>query len=97
MEKELTGYVIKDDYDLNNLKKYRFTKTSPVDINPWWQRPFDIKWDVFGTWDTELLVSRDDRKLMKRVKDGADTTKLQATLDEMIKDGVFVEVRHDKC
>lgn len=92
MEKEFTGYVIKDDYDLNNLKKYRFTKTSPADINPWWQRPFDIKWDVFGTWDTELLVNRDDRRLMKRVKDDADTTKLQSTIQEMMRDGVLMEV-----
>lgn len=91
MDKELefTGYVIKADYDLKNLKKYGFTKTTPVDICPWWQRPFDITWNIIGTWNTELLVSRDDRKLMKKVKDGCDTSKLEATLEEMIKDGIF--------
>ena len=90
MDKELefTGYVIRADYDLNNLQKYGFTKSQP-DICPWWQRPFDITWNIIGTWNTELLVSRDDRKLMKKVKDGCDTSKLEATLAEMIKDGIF--------
>ena len=88
MNKEFTGYIIKSDYDLNNLKKYGFYKSKP-DTCPWWQRPFDITWGFFGTWNTELFVSRDDRKLMKKVKEGCDTSKLQATLEEMIRDGIF--------
>lgn len=92
MEKEFTGYIIKDDYDLSGLKKYGFYKTAPVDINPWWQCPFDIDWNRFGTWETELLTSREDRMLIKKVMHGSDTTKLQATIEEMMRDGVLYEV-----
>ena len=83
-----TGYVIREDYDLNNLKKYGFYKPEP-DICPWWQKPFNIVWNLFGTWDTELLVNRNDRKLLKKVKEGSNTDDLQKTLDKMISDGVF--------
>lgn len=92
MEKEFTGYVIRKDYDLNNLKKYGFCKTRPEDINPWWQRPFDISWGILGTWNSELLVSREDRKLLMKVREDCDTTALQKTLEQMINDGVFESV-----
>lgn len=83
-----TGYTIREDYDLNSLKKYGFYKPEP-DTCPWWQRPFNIVWGLFGTWDTELLVNRNDRKLLMEVKEGSNTDDLQETLNEMINDGVF--------
>ncbi len=94
MKKEFTGYVIREDYDLNNLKKYGFYKTRPVDINPWWQRPFGITWNIFGTWDSELLVSREDRKLLMKVREGSDTEELQKTLNQMINEEVFKSVHN---
>lgn len=90
MEKEFTGYIIREDYDLNNLKQYGFYKTSPVDINPWWQHPFNITWGVIGSWDSELLVNRNDRKLLMRHDDGCNLDKLNSTLEKMKQDGVFV-------
>ena len=89
---EFTGYKIKKGYRLNNIKKYGFTKTEPEDINPWWQRPFDITWNIFGTWNSELLVSRDDRKLLMKTTEGCDTKNLQETLNRMIEDGVLEPV-----
>lgn len=90
MEMKFTGYVIREDYDLNNLKEYGFYKTSPKDTNPWWQHPFNITWNVIGTWDTELLVNKNDRKLLMRHKDGCSLDRLNNVLDEMIVDGVFI-------
>ena len=89
MKMEFTGYIIKEDYDLNNLGRYGFTKTAPVEINPWWQRPFDITWGIIGTWNAELLVSKEDRKLMKKVKNGFDASELQMLIGVMVNDGVF--------
>lgn len=91
MYKDFTGYIIKEDYDLNNLKEYGFWKTEPKDTNPWWQRPFNMNWDnFFGTWDCELLVNRDDRKLYRKCDDGCNMDKLNATLEEMKQDGIFI-------
>lgn len=89
MEKEFTGYIIRDDYDLNNLARYGFTKTKPVDVNPWWQRPINIFWHGIDTWDTELLVSKEDRKLMQKVRNGADVSDLRMLIGIMLNDGVF--------
>ena len=89
---EFTGYKIKKGYRINNLKKYGFTKTEPADINPWWQRPFDITWNILGTWNSELLVSRDDRKLLMKTTEGCDIKNLQETLNQMIEDGVLESV-----
>ena len=87
--RKFTGYTIKKDYDLNNLKKYGFEKTMPKE-NPWWQRPFDTDWSGFiGTWETELLVSRDDRKMLSKCEENANLDSLNRTLQEMINDGVF--------
>ena len=92
MKQEFTGYIIREDYDLNNLARYGFTKTRPVDINPWWQRQININWDGgIGTWDTELLVSKKDRKLMKRVRNGADVSDLRMLIGVMVNDGVFAD------
>jgi hypothetical protein len=90
--RKFTGYTIKRDYDLNNLKKYGFNKTEPKDINPWWQRQFNINWDrFFGTWETELLVSREDRKLLSLCEEKANTDSLNKILQDMQDDGVFEE------
>ena len=87
-----TGYTIKKDYDLNNLKKYGFTKTEPKDINPWWQRPFDMDWSgFFGTWRSQLLISKEDRRLLADYEENANLDRLNETLQEMINDGVFEE------
>lgn len=91
-EKEFTGYVVREDYDLNGLRDYGFTKTTPVDTNPWWQRPFNMTLNVFIEWDCELQLRRDDRRLLKKVDPGANTDRLQATLEKMIRDGVLVKV-----
>jgi hypothetical protein len=94
---KFTGYTIKRDYDLNNLKKYGFGKTEPKDINPWWQRQFNINWSrFFGTWETELLVSREDRKLLSKCEENANTDNLNRTLQEMIADCVFEESEDTK-
>ena len=88
--RKFTGYTIKQDYDLNNLKKYGFMKTEPRDTNPWWQRQFDINWSrFFGTWESELLLSREDRKLLSLCEENANLDKLNKILQEMINDGVF--------
>lgn len=89
MENKFTGYVIKEDYDLNNLKEYGFYKTSPKDINPWWQCPFNITWGVIGRWDSELLVNKNDRKLLMNCDDGCNMDRLNDTLEKMKQDGVF--------
>lgn len=89
---KFTGYTIKKDYDLNNLKKYGFRKTEPKDINPWWQRPFDNEWrGFFGTWRSELLISKEDRRLLSKCEENANLDRLNETLQEMINDGVFEE------
>ena len=91
MYKDFTGYIIREDYDLNNLTQYGFRKTEPKDINPWWQRPFNMNWSrFFGTWDCELLVSREDRKLLMKYDDGCNMDNLNNILEEMKQDGVFV-------
>lgn len=90
MEKEFTGYIIREDYDLNNLKEYGFYKTEPVKTNPWWQHPFNITWNVFGVWDSELLVSKEDRKLLMRRTEGCNLDRLNSTLEKMKRDGVFI-------
>ena len=87
---EFTGYTIREDYNLNNLKKYGFFKTEPIKTNPWWQRPFNITWDVIGTWDSELLVSKEDRKLLMKCDKDCNLGKINNTLEEMKQDGVFV-------
>lgn len=90
MEKDFTGYIIREDYDLNNLKKYGFWKTEPAKINPWWQRPFNMTWSIIGTWDSELFVSRNDRKLLMKHTDGCNLDELNSVLEEMKQDGVFI-------
>lgn len=90
MNQEFTGYIIKEDYDLNNLVKYGFWKTEPKDINPWWQRPFNITYNSIGTWDCELFVSREDRKLLMKQTEGCDLNKFNKTIEEMKQDGVFI-------
>lgn len=90
MNQEFTGYIIKEDYDLNNLVKYGFWKTEPKDINPWWQRPFNITYNGIGTWDCELFVSREDRKLLMKQTEGCDLNKFNKTIEEMKQDGVFI-------
>jgi hypothetical protein len=90
--RKFTGYTIKENYDLNNLKKYGFTKTEPKDINPWWQRPFDTDWSgFFGTWRSELLISKEDRRLLAKYEENANLDRLNEALQEMINDGVFEE------
>lgn len=89
MEREFTGYIIREDYDLNNLEEYGFYKTSPKDINPWWQRPFNITWGIIGRWDSELLVNKNDRKLLMNYDDGCNMDKLNNTIEKMKQDGVF--------
>ena len=90
MENKFTGYIIREDYDLNNLEQYGFYKTEPARTNPWWQRPFNITWDVIGTWDSELLVDKRDRKLLTWHDDGANLDRLNKTIEDMKQDGVFV-------
>jgi hypothetical protein len=92
MYKDFTGYIVKEDYDLNNLEEYGFWKTEPKDINPWWQRPFNMKWDFIGTWDCELLVNRDDRKLYRKCDDGCNMDKLNDTLEKMKQDDIFINI-----
>ena len=92
MEKDFTGYIIREDYDLNNLKKYGFWKTEPKNINPWWQRPFNMTWSIIGTWDSELYVSRNDRKLLMKQTDGCNLDELNSVLEEMKQDGVFIDI-----
>jgi hypothetical protein len=91
MTNEFTGYIIREDYDLNNLKEYGFDKTSPKDINPWWQHPFNITWDIIGRWDCELLVNKNDRKLLMKHDDGCNMDRLNDTIEKMKQDGVFVD------
>jgi hypothetical protein len=87
---KFTGYTIKKDRDLNNLKKYWFIKTEPKDTNPWRQRQFNINWNrFFGTWETELLVSKEDRKLLSKCEEDANIDGLTKIIQEMIIDGVF--------
>ena len=64
-------------------------ETTPKDINPWWQCPFNMSLDVFITWTCELLVNRDDRELLMEMDDEANTDRLYATIDEMLKDGIL--------
>ena len=90
MNQEFTGYIIKEDYDLNNLVKYGFWKTEPKDINPWWQCPFNITYNGIRTWDCELFVSREDRKLLMKQTEGCDLNKFNKTIEEMKQDGVFI-------
>lgn len=90
MNKKFTGYTIKEDYDLNNLEEYGFYKTESANTNPWWQRPFNINWNVIGTWDSELFVDKNDRKLLMWHDKDANLDKLNKTLEEMKHDGVFV-------
>lgn len=89
MDKISTGYMIKPDIDLAVLNDYGFYKTSPKDTNPWWQCPFNMSFDVFIAWTCELLVNRDDRELLMGMDDVANTDKLYATIDEMLKDGIL--------
>lgn len=86
---EFTGYIIKKDYNLKNLTKYGFYKTEPRDVNPWWQHPFNITWGIIGTWDSELFVSREDRKLLMKYKEGCNMDRLNETLEQMKQDGLF--------
>ena len=89
MDNFSTGYTIKPEIDLTILKDYGFYKTSPKDTNPWWQRPFNMSFDVFITWTCELQVNKNDRELLMKIDDGANTDKLYATIDEMLKDGIL--------
>lgn len=97
MNKISTGYTIKPEIDLTILKDYGFYKTSPKDINPWWQCPFNMTFDVFITWTCELLVNRDSRELLMEIDAGANTDKLYATIDEMLKDGILKKKEENKC
>lgn len=87
---EFTGYIIREDYDLNNLKEYGFYKTEPVRTNPWWQNPFNITYNGIGTWDSELLVDNRDRKLLMWNDTNSNLDKLNKTIEEMKRDGVFI-------
>ena len=90
MYKGFTGYIIKEDYDLSNLKKYGFRKVMP-ETNLWWQRPFNVKWDrFFYTWDCKLLVNKENRKLYRVCDDGCNTDELDSTFEEMKQDGILV-------
>lgn len=90
MKNKFTGYVIREDFDLNNLKEYGFYKTEPVKTNPWWQHPFNITWSVIGTWDSELLVNKNDRKLLMKHEEGCSLDRLNSVLEKMKQDGVFI-------
>ena len=90
MENKFTGYVIREDFDLNNLKEYGFYKTEPVKTNPWWQHPFNITWNVIGTWDTELFVNKNDRKLLMKHKEGCNLDELNGVIEKMKQDSVFI-------
>lgn len=90
MNKKFTGYTIKEDYDLNNLEEYGFYKTEPANINPWWQCPFNITWNAIGTWDSELFVDKNDRKLLMWHDKYSNLDKLNRTIEEMKQDGVFI-------
>ena len=92
MKREFTGYIIKEDYDLNNLNKYGFWKTEPKNTNPWWQRPFNVRWSLIGTWDSELLVSKNDRKLLMEYKEDCNMDMLNKTIEEMKLDDVFIDM-----
>jgi hypothetical protein len=89
---EFTGYVIEGKCDLHNLKQYGFYKTEPAETNPWWQRPFDVKFDNIGTWESELLVNRNDRKLLAKHTDACNLDKLNATVEKMRQDGILRRV-----
>lgn len=87
--REFTGYVIKEDYDLNNLKTYGFRTSEEKNI--WWQRTFNVKWDrFFGTWDCELLVNKKDRKLYRLYKYGCNMDEINRIFEEMMQDGILV-------
>lgn len=86
MKKIFTGYVIADDFDLNVLPIYGFTKTWPKETNPWWQCWFGFR------CASQLLVSKDDRKLLMAYDEGCDLTRLNNTLQEMKEDGILVSI-----
>ena len=90
MYEGFTGYVIKEDYDLNNLKKdYGFRE--PPKYNLWWQRPFNIKWRRFyGIIDCQLMVNKENRKLYRLCDDGCNTDELDSTFEKMKQDGILV-------
>lgn len=97
MNKIPTGYTIKPEINLTTLKDYGFYKTTPKDINPWWECPFNMSFDVFITWTCELLVNRNSRELLMTIDDGANTDKLYATIDKMLKDGILEKKEKNKC
>ncbi len=89
MNTEFTGYIIRKDYNLNNLRRYGFYKTEPKNVNPWWQRPFNITWGMIGTWKSELLVDKNDRKLLMKYTNNCNMSEIKNTIEEMKRDGVF--------
>ena len=90
MDNKFTGYIIRADYDLNNLTQYGFKKTEPAHINPWWQCPFNLSWNVIGTWDCELLVDQRDRRLLMWHEEGCNLEALNNTIAAMKRDDILL-------
>ena len=53
---------------------------------------FNKKFNVIITWDCQLLVNRNDRKLYVKYEKGCDMSKLQETVKQMILDNVIEKV-----
>ena len=45
----------------------------------------------FGTWRSELLISKEDRIFLAKYEENANLDRLNEALQEMINDGVFEE------
>ena len=88
---KFTGYTIREDFDLSNLKEYGFSKTEPAE-NIWWQRIFNIVWKSrIGVWSSELLVNKENRKLYMKYDEGINLNNINYTIERMKQDGVLVE------
>ena len=86
-----TGYCIKPDVDLADLQKYGFKKAEPRSINQWWQCTLDVSFGSFYMqWSVELLVSKEDRKLILGYEDRNSITTALATIEQMNQDGILV-------
>jgi hypothetical protein len=56
-----------------------------------------VDWSRFlGTWRSELLISKEDRRLLAKYEENANLDRLNETLQEMINDGVFEESEDTK-
>jgi hypothetical protein len=77
-------YKVNDDFKYDELLKHGFDKTTPKDINPWYQCWVNMYWvGIFGTSKERVNVNKNTHEVIVECEYEKWSEKLQSKIDEL--------------